>query len=314
MRASGRRTARRASSQHRTPLPWSFSYVREELGEVVTAAASAPGASAADVVGAATAAAPLHALRKFVAIRTAGSTTHGGVCIQTAAVQTFLRELRGMPLHAAVSAALQPATPRSRHVDEVLAINCYNSGQGCCPTGSDGAAAAAEAQRREQRGDACALGAAQPWEAQQAQRGAEAAPPREASAAAFLASHSSGSLADTAAASSSPALAASAAEPAVKEDLTVERVCMLLLTAPGAAWRGLPSEALRADMYALLDTSMHSGARQRALGPPSPPAFWASQGAWLPCWPAARSAPLRNSPAARCRRATTCGACSPLPH
>lgn len=104
------------------------------MGGVIASAAAEPGASAGSIVAAAAAAVPLPALRKFVAVRTAGSSTHGGVCIQTAAVHTFLRELRGMPLFASVTAALPPATPRSRHVDEVPATNCYTGTKaGCWP-------------------------------------------------------------------------------------------------------------------------------------------------------------------------------------
>ena len=69
-----------------------------------------------------------------------------------------------------------------------------------------------------------------------------------------------------AAASSSPALAASAAQPAVVEDLTRERVVMLLLMAPREVWRReVPAaedagrRSLRAEVEALLDTAAYAG-------------------------------------------------------
>ncbi|PRW61025.1 Glutathione gamma-glutamylcysteinyltransferase 1 [Chlorella sorokiniana] len=76
-------------------------YTLEHMAGVVAAAAAAPGATAQGILTAAACGAPAAALRKFIAVRTAGSSTHGGVCIQTAAVHTFLRELRGTPLFAA---------------------------------------------------------------------------------------------------------------------------------------------------------------------------------------------------------------------
>ncbi len=161
-----------------------------------------------------------------------------------------------MPLYAAVSAALPPASPRSRHVDEVAATNCYTSG-GCCPPSEVSGAAAPAQQRQQQQAEASALDAAQ-------QQAAVAAPRRGASGASLPASCSSDSLAATAAASSTPALAASAAEPAVRDDLTVERVCMLLLAAPRVVWREVGSEPLRREINALLDTSAHSGGAPRA--------------------------------------------------
>mgnify|MGYP001810719988 CR=1 FL=1 len=226
-------------------------YMMEGLAAEVSAAAGRPGATAASIIAAAATAAPLPALRKFVAVRTAGSNTHGGVCVQTAAVHTFLREVRSMPLFATVAAALPPATPRSRHTDELAATNCYTSGTGCRPPveGAAGAAAARSGAHVERQLDARTPPPPPPQRAGSGLRGGSS----EASA-----SHDS--LAATAAASSSPALAASAAEPAVKEDLSVERVCMLLLASPREAWQELVADQqLQQEVLALLDTSAHAG-------------------------------------------------------
>lgn len=70
------------------------------------AAAGAPGATGSSVLAAAAAAAPLHALRTALAVRSVGTSCTTGVCTQTAAIQTFLTELRSMPLFQVVSAAL----------------------------------------------------------------------------------------------------------------------------------------------------------------------------------------------------------------
>lgn len=222
-------------------------YILEQMAEVVAAAAAAPGATAEGVVAAAAAAAPALALRKFIAVRTAGSSTHGGVCIQTAAVHTFLRELRGMALFGAVAGALPPLrTLSSGSLDEVLPTNCYTSGgcgegqggEGCCaPVGPAEQQAAGSSP-----GSPCAMQDAQ----QQRQRDS-----------------SEDSLAATAAACSSPALAASAAEPAVREDLSRERAAMLVLMAPREVWREIGDEQLQGQVLALLDTAAHSGGMQR---------------------------------------------------
>ena len=184
------------------------------------------------------AAAPLGALRRFIAVRTAGSVTHNGVCIQTAAVHTFLRELRGMPLYAAVAAAVPPADAGGE-VDTVRA----DSHHSCC----------APPQHGQQLNGSSDSGNPQRPQQQQ-QRQGEASPAQQHQQAAA-------DLAATAAASSSPALTASGAEPAVQEDLSVERACMLLLMSPKEVWRQIGDEALRGEVLALLDTSLHAGAR-----------------------------------------------------
>ena len=228
-------------------------YTLEQMAGVVAAAAAAPGATAEGILVAAAHAAPTAALRKFIAVRTAGSTTHGGVCIQTAAVHTFLRELRAMPLFDAVAPALPlPRTASSGSLDEVAATNCYTQGpggEGCC----------GEANGCAQPAPACALQAAQEQEEQRRQQ--SAADPQHAHQqhGQQHRSESHDSLASTAAASSSPALAASSAEPAVKEDLSRERACMLLLMSPKEVWREIGDERLRGEVLALLDTAAHLG-------------------------------------------------------
>ena len=226
-------------------------YCLEQMAGVVAATAAEPGASAQGILAAAARAAPAAALRKFVAVRTAGSSMHGGVCIQQAAVHTFLRELRGMPLYAAVAPALPPPrTASSGSLDEVLATNCYTIGGGtggcdssdgeaggcCAPATGPGGAAAGGQQADE---GACALQAAQQQQQQQ-----------------------QGSVAGASAAHSSPALAASGAEPAVREDLSRERACMLLLMSPKEVWREIGDAALRDEVLALLDAKPHAGGVQ----------------------------------------------------
>lgn len=248
------------------------------MAGVVSGAAAAPGATAQDILVAAARAAPLAALRKFIAVRTAGSTTHGGVCIQTAVVHTFLRELRGMPLFAAVAPALPPPrTASSGSLDEVTATNCYTpgpGGEGCCGPAAGQCEAGAGQQTPE---PACALQVAQQQEEQRLQHQATgdlqhsqqqqaAGDPQPAQQQHAQQQHlqqqrseSHDSLAATAAASSSPALAASSAEPAVREDLSRERACMLLLMAPREVWRQIGDERLRGEVMALLDTGAHAG-------------------------------------------------------
>lgn len=270
-------------------------YLEQQMPARILAAAAAPAATAIDVLAAALAAAPTASLRKFVAVRTAGSATHGGVCVQTAVVRTFLTELRSMPLFGELAAAL----PQWRQqcgggVDELVATNCYTPGSagcgddsaavGCCgpaPSGPRGVAVGVEAaaqlqqqtdrqqhagQLPEQEQTQQQAGRQQTWqqpqeqqqtEVQQAEQGggqeALCAPPGP------LPSSPSADLRATAAAASSPALAASAAEPAVREDLSLERACMLLLMAPRELWRGIPDERLRGEVLALLDASSHAG-------------------------------------------------------
>ncbi|KAI3424114.1 hypothetical protein D9Q98_009475 [Chlorella vulgaris] len=269
-------------------------YLEQQMPARILAAAAAPAATAIDVLAAALAAAPTASLRKFVAVRTAGSATHGGVCVQTAVVRTFLTELRSMPLFGELAAAL----PQWRQqcgggVDELVATNCYTPGSagcgddsaavGCCgpaPSGPRGVAVGVEAaaqlqqqtdrqqhagQLPEQEQTQQQAGRQQTWqqpqeqqqtEVQQAEQGggqeALCAPPGP------LPSSPSADLRATAAAASSPALAASAAEPAVREDLSLERACMLLLMAPRELWRGIPDERLRGEVLALLDASSHA--------------------------------------------------------
>ena len=231
-------------------------YALEHMAGVVAAAAAAPDATAEGILVAAARAAPASALRKFIAVRTAGSSTHGGVCIQTAAVHTFLRELRSTALFAAVAPALPlPRTASSGSLDEVAATNCYTHGsgaEGCCgPAAGPGDEVAGIQHATD---SACALQAAQQQQQQQQQQ------PR---------SESHDSLASTAAASSSPALAASSAEPAVREDLSRERACMLLLMSPKEVWREISDERLRGEVLALLDTGAHSGRAASAWAGPA---------------------------------------------
>lgn len=54
-------------------------------------------------------------LTTFLAMRTVGSSCHGGVCTQTKAIETFLKELRMTPLYAVVSTVV-PSTPDIPHI------------------------------------------------------------------------------------------------------------------------------------------------------------------------------------------------------
>ena len=88
---------------------------------IVNRAAAATAAES--VIGAAALAAPLAAVKKFLAVRTVGSCS-GGTCIQTAAIETFLNELRSMPLFAVINNALQTVVaPTNENENEKNAIN-----------------------------------------------------------------------------------------------------------------------------------------------------------------------------------------------
>jgi hypothetical protein len=101
------------------------------------------------VLAAAAAAAPLHALRTALAVRSVGTSCTTGVCTQTAAIQTFLTELRSMPLFREVSAALPPGAgdadahlPTQQQPETAAAASCcdHHAAQRP-PAGSDGAPA-----------------------------------------------------------------------------------------------------------------------------------------------------------------------------
>jgi hypothetical protein len=70
------------------------------------AAAELPGADVESVLAAAVRAAPVEAVKKFVAVRMAGNSCNGGVCTQTAAIETLLNELRLLPLYSKISEVL----------------------------------------------------------------------------------------------------------------------------------------------------------------------------------------------------------------
>lgn len=201
---------------------------------MVAAAATAPGASPQSLVAAIVAAAPLGTLRNFIAVRTAGSSMHGGVCVQKAAVHTFLRELRSMPLYTAVAAAMPPP-------EDVPVLSSAADG------GSSAGAAMAEQQ--------CGCPPVPTGEQRQQQ---DVQPPQQQQ---HDCGPPAGGLQSDAAACSTPALAASGAQPAVMEDLSRERACLLLLMSPREVWREVPDAALREGLLALLDTSMHAGGR-----------------------------------------------------
>lgn len=88
----------------------SGSSTEKEGEQRVTGAASAAlaasrvgGATAKSVIGAVAAAAPATAVKKFIAVRMAGNSCNGGVCTQTEAIDTFLHELRSMPLFQVIA-------------------------------------------------------------------------------------------------------------------------------------------------------------------------------------------------------------------
>eukprot|EP00887_Chlorella_sp_A99_P006936 scaffold2.g6936.t1 len=185
---------------------------------VAAAAAAAPGAAAAGVLRVAAEAAPHDALRRFVARR---------------AIDLFLRELRAMPLHAAIQPGVPPASP----VD-ISGSNCWSVEQGLQQV---------EAPEPAAPPGQCVLQRANEAAAGEACCQAEAA-------AAPAADTATGTAAESAATSRHATLASSA-EPAVKEDLAVERACMLLLLAPRDVWREIPDPQLREEVLAMLDTS-----------------------------------------------------------
>lgn len=179
-----------------------------------------------------------------------------------------------MPLFAAVAPAVQQAAapgsaelldhiqsgPCSCAAPEVRPGGTPYGGTGGSATGNglEAAIAAAAAPRPV---PAAGQQPQQPGQMQQGAAGAAAPSPPpsvQGTPSTLTPSCSSDDLQATAAASSSPALAASAAEPAVREDLRAERASMLLLMAPKEVWQEIGDGQLRQEVLALLDTSLHS--------------------------------------------------------
>jgi glutathione gamma-glutamylcysteinyltransferase len=73
-------------------------YMTTEMPAAAATAALQRDARPENVIVAAVAKAPLPAFRKFLAVRTVGSSCNGGVCTQKGIVDTFLHELRSMEL------------------------------------------------------------------------------------------------------------------------------------------------------------------------------------------------------------------------
>jgi glutathione gamma-glutamylcysteinyltransferase len=84
-----------------------FTYAENGVAaKAAGAAAEEPGADVEHVIAAAVRGAPVEAVKKFVAVRMAGSSCKGGVCTQTAAIETFLNELRLLPLYQMIKEIL----------------------------------------------------------------------------------------------------------------------------------------------------------------------------------------------------------------
>jgi hypothetical protein len=113
-----------------------------EGGLGAAAAAASAGASAAELVAGAAAAAPAAALARFVAVRAAG----GAGCVQTAAVETFLSELRSMEIFSAVEAALGVrGGAEAERAAERAALAAARAAPPTCACGPEDAAADAAA-------------------------------------------------------------------------------------------------------------------------------------------------------------------------
>lgn len=88
-----------------------FTYAENAIAaKAAGVAAEVEGADVERVIAAAVHAAPFEAVKKFVAVRMAGNSCNGGVCTQTAAIETFLNELRLLPLYLVISKVLAEST------------------------------------------------------------------------------------------------------------------------------------------------------------------------------------------------------------
>jgi glutathione gamma-glutamylcysteinyltransferase len=88
-----------------------FTYAENGIAaKAAGAAAEVKGATRESVIAAAVRAAPCEAVKKFLAVRMAGNSCNGGVCTQNAAIETFLNELRVLPLYSVITKALAVST------------------------------------------------------------------------------------------------------------------------------------------------------------------------------------------------------------
>ncbi len=90
-------------------INWVKAFTYAENGIAARAAGVAAdklGADVDSVIASAVHAAPVDAVKKFIAVRMAGNSCNGGVCTQNAAIETFLNELRLLPLYAVIAQTL----------------------------------------------------------------------------------------------------------------------------------------------------------------------------------------------------------------
>lgn len=90
-------------------IHWVKAFTYAENGIAAKAAgvaAEVKGADLESVIAAAVHAAPCEAVKKFLAVRMTGNGCKSGMCTQTAAIETFLNELRSHPLYSTITKAL----------------------------------------------------------------------------------------------------------------------------------------------------------------------------------------------------------------
>lgn len=232
-------------------------YIEQQVLGVVREAASLPGATPASVLGAAAAGAPLAAVRQFMAVRTAGNSCNGGVCTQERAIELFLKELRGMPIYSAVAAAIPPQQPPPQRqaaathtcAEASAKAAAHAAGKAAIP----GATPVTTVEQQQQQYPSLELAIpgseppkASPQQPSQAPSDLQPLPQPQPQAAARSAATSSHAVA-----------ASSCVNPAVQEDVTPERLCMLLMMAPRDVWQEVIDGTLRHEVLNWLDTAAH---------------------------------------------------------
>lgn len=211
---------------------WSeaFRYAERGTAAAAAGAATVPGATAASVLAAAAAAAPPEAVKKFIAVRMAGNSCNGGVCTQTAAIETFLHELRSLPLYHIIQGAVPLSEQTSTSTTSGSASpNGTTNGDGTVGAvlGNNGTA-----QIRSADVDIDSTITNQELEEEEDE------------------DHHQHGL-------SKNATALSSVRPAVPGPLLPERLTMLLLLAPETLLDAVPTEPLKKEVAALLDISTH---------------------------------------------------------
>ena len=210
---------------------WSdaFKYAESGTAAAAATAASLPDATAESVIAAAAAAAPLDSVKKFIAVRMAGNSCNGGVCTQTAAIDTFLHELRSLPLYRILQEAVPLSEQSSATADIVENINCYSAlGEG--EPGASGKVKEDGVLLTQLHLDE--INIVKEKEAKK-------------------------DIINGADRLSKNATALSSEYPAIPGPLLPERLTMLILLAPESLLDAIQSEPLKSDVAQLLDISTH---------------------------------------------------------